>query len=130
MEKRQIHIHNPLMDEPYMSEKQLMYFKNKLILQKADIEIKMAHLRDKLKNMKANQPDILDRSNYLMEMEREIKNQERYSAMITQIDQALKKIDDGSFGYCESTGGEIGFRRLDILPFATMSVKAMEKFAS
>lgn len=121
--------YNPLMDEPYMSEKQMMYFKNKLIIQKAELETKLIAQKEKLKTMKATQPDIIDRTNYLIEMEREIKIQERNSLIIKQINFALERIDDGSFGYCECTGREIGFKRLDVLPFATMSVKAMEKYA-
>lgn len=117
-------------DTPYMNKDQIAYFKNKLIQQKMEFQEKMTHLRKKLTNMKANQPDILDRSNYLMEMEKEIHAQERYSIRLRQIHQALDRIETGGFGYCEYTGDEIGLRRLEILPFATVCVQAMEEYAS
>jgi len=116
-----------MMSEPYMNTEQLAYFKNKLLLQKMELEAKMALQREKYKTMKDTLPDILDKSNFLMEMDREIRNQERYSQLIRQVNRALEKIDDGSFGYCESTGTRIGLKRLEAIPFAALSIAAMER---
>lgn len=130
MEKMVIQNITQFTDTPYMNKDQIAYFKNKLIQQKMELQEKMTQLRKKLTNMKANQPDILDQSNYLMEMEKEIHAQERYSIRLRQIHRALDRIETGGFGYCEYTGDEIGLRRLEILPFTTVCVHAMEEFAS
>nr|WP_320015642.1 TraR/DksA family transcriptional regulator [uncultured Desulfobacter sp.] len=63
-----------------------------------------------------------------MDLALEVKSFERHSDMIRQVNRALSRIDDGSFGYCELTGDEIGLRRLEAIPFATMSIKALEEF--
>lgn len=113
-------------NEPYMTVQQLNYFKNKLILQKAELIEKIAHQKEKIKTMKVSQSDILDRSNLLMEIEQELRNYERYSQRIQQVDNALKRIDRGSFGYCQFSGNRIGLERLEALPFANLSIEALE----
>lgn len=117
-----------LENEPYMSEGQLAYFKDKLMQRKDELRNKFSKSIKKIKTLEATQADLLDRSNAYMDLALEVKNFERHSDMIAQVDRALMRIDDGSFGYCELTGGEIGLRRLEAIPFATMSVKALEEF--
>jgi len=112
--------------EPYMTAQQVEYFKNKLILQKAELLEKTAYQKEKLKTLKAAQSDILDQCNYLLEIEHELRNYGRYSQLLCQVDNALKRIDKGSFGYCQFTGNRIGLKRLEALPFATQSVEALE----
>lgn len=119
----------PTDQEEYMNARQIAYFKAKLLSQKYDLEDRMIVLRKKLKEMKASQPDLLDRSYYIMEMEQEIQTQERHTQTVRQINQALDRIKDGSFGYCELTGEKIGIRRLEILPFTNFSIEAMERSA-
>jgi DnaK suppressor protein len=63
-----------------------------------------------------------------MDLALEVKSFERHSDMIVQVDRALARIDDGSFGYCELTGDKIGLRRLEAIPFTTLSIKALEEF--
>ena len=116
----------PSDNEPYMNIRQLDYFKNRLIIQKAELIEKIAQRKEKIKNLKATHPDILDRSNFLMEIEQELRNCERYSERIRQVDNALKRIDRGSFGYCQFTGNRIGLERLEALPFANLSIEALE----
>ncbi|WP_020585339.1 TraR/DksA family transcriptional regulator [Desulfobacter curvatus] len=118
----------PLDNEPYMSEGQLAYFKGKLMQRKDELYNRISNSIKKIKNLEAAQADILDRSNSYIDLELEVKSFERYSDMIMQVDRALARIDDGSFGYCELTGDEIGLRRLEAIPFATMSIKALEEF--
>ena len=118
----------PLDNEPYMSEGQLAYFKGKLMQRKDELRSRISKSIKKIKTLEAAQADILDRSNSYIDLELEVKSFERYSAMIAQVDRALERIDDGSFGYCELTGDEIGLRRLEAIPFATMSIKALEEF--
>jgi DnaK suppressor protein len=120
----------PLDDEPYMSEGQLAYFKGKLLQRKDELCNRISKSIKKIKTLEAAQADILDRSNSYIDLELEVKGFERHSDMIVQVDRALARIDDGSFGYCELTGDEIGLRRLEAIPFATMSIKALEAFES
>lgn len=118
----------PLANEPYMSEGQLAYFKDKLVQRKNELQNKISKSIKKIKSLEAAQADILDRSNSYIDLELEVKGFERHSDMILQVDRALARIDEGSFGYCELTGDEIGLRRLEAIPFATMSIKALEEF--
>jgi len=118
----------PLDNEPYMSDGQLDYFRDKLMQRKDELRNRIAKSIKKIKTLEAAQADILDRSNSYIDLELEVKSFERHSDMIVQVDHALARIDDGSFGYCELTGDEIGLRRLEAIPFATMSIKALEEF--
>ncbi len=118
----------PAKNEPYMSDAQVTYFKEKLELRKGELRRKISKAIKKIKSLEAAQADILDRSNSYIDLELAVKSFERYSGMVDQIDRALERIDDGSFGYCELTGNEIGLRRLEAIPFASMSIKALEEF--
>ena len=118
----------PLDNEPYMSEGQLSYFKGKLMQRKSELHNRITKSIKKMKTLEAAQADILDRSNSYIDLEFEVKSFERHSDMIVQVDHALARIDAGSFGYCELTGDEIGLPRLEAIPFATMSIKALEAF--
>ncbi len=114
----------------YMNEGQLDYFKNKLICRKTELLGKISRHREKIKTLKTNHADILDRSLYTMDLEQEIRTYERYSQVLRQIDEALERISDGSFGYCEFTGKPIGLERLEALPFANLSIEALEEMES
>ena len=120
--------YTPTKNEPYMSDGQLAYFKEKLTRRKAELSRKISNAIAKIKTLEAAQADILDRSNSYIDLELAVKSFERYSNMMDQIERALERIDDGSFGYCELTGSEIGLRRLEAIPFANMSIKALEAF--
>ena len=114
----------------YMNEGQLEYFKNKLICRKMELLGKISRHREKIKTLKTNHADILDRSLYTMDLEQEIRTYERYSQVLRQIDEALERISNGSFGYCEFTGKPIGLERLEVLPFANLSIEALEELES
>ncbi|MDD4273510.1 MAG: TraR/DksA family transcriptional regulator [Desulfobacter postgatei] len=118
----------PLDNEPYMSKEQLSYFKGKLMQRKNELHNRITKSIKKIKTFEATQADILDRSNSYIDLELEFKSFKRHSDMIVQVDHALERIDDGSFGYCELTGDEIGLPRLEAIPFASMSIKALEEF--
>ena len=117
----------PTENEPYMSDAQIAYFKEKLLQRKDQIRIRISESIKKIKTLEAAQADILDRSNSYIDLELEVKSFERHSALMGQVDRALERIADGSFGYCELTGSEIGLRRLEAIPFAAMSIKALEE---
>ena len=118
----------PTENEPYMNANQIAYFKGKLLKRKQELSIRLGMTIGKIKTLESYQADILDRSNSYIDVEREVSNFERYSIVLEQIDRALKRIDEGSFGYCELTGDEIGLRRLEAIPFASMSIQALEAF--
>ena len=101
----------PTENEPYMSEGQLLYFKDKLNARKEELAGKLNRTIKRIKALEGVQADILDRSNVYIDLEREVNNFERYSKVMDQVGQALGRIEAGSFGYCEMTGSEIGLRR-------------------
>jgi len=117
----------PAENEPYMSEGQLLYFKEKLKSRQEELAGKLNRTIQRIKAMEGLQADILDRSNSYIDLEREVNNFERYSNMLDQVAQALRRIEEGGFGYCEMTGSEIGLRRLEAIPFAALSIQALEE---
>lgn len=127
MESMIVDTYLPCGDEPYMNKRQLDYFKNRLILKKMELIRKINQNMDKVKSLKSNHPDPVDRSNFHMDIDRELRTNERYGGVVEQIDNALERIKLGSFGYCEITGNEIGLKRLETLPFTNMSMEALEE---
>ena len=113
--------------EPYMNDRQLTYFKNKLIILKMELTEKANRKKEKIKQIGAAQPDILDKSNTMTQVEQDISSYERNRQLIGQINDALRRIEDGSFGYCKITGDEIGLKRLEALPFTPVSIEALRE---
>jgi DnaK suppressor protein len=120
--------YKPSADEEYMSPQQLEYFRLKLLAWREELMLEsqetIEHLRDQ-----SNQEvgDEADRANRESEHGLELRTRDRYRKLLRKIDQALGRIDDGSYGYCEDTGEEIGVRRLDARPIATLTVDAQER---
>jgi len=120
--------YKPSPDEEYMSPQQLEYFRQKLLAWREELMIEsqetIEHLRDQ-----SNQEvgDEADRANRESEHGVELRTRDRYRKLLRKIDQALVRIDNGSYGYCEDTGDEIGVRRLDARPIATLTVDAQER---
>lgn len=119
--------YRPSDDEPFMNERQLAYFRHKLLNWKDDIlkESKetLSHLQDENHVL----PDIADRASSETDRSLELRTRDRQRKLIAKIDAALKRIDDGSYGYCEETGDPISLRRLDARPIATLSIEAQER---
>ena len=118
--------YEPSCQEPYMNDTQLEYFKRKLIQQKNDLVEKTNERMEKIKTLKYTHADIIDRSNSWMDIESEINVFERHTLLIKEIEKALERIDDGSFGFCEFTGKKIGIKRLQAMPCATLFSEALE----
>ncbi len=116
----------PSPEEPYMNARQIAYFRDKLAAHKIALTGKIETTLNKIKTLKTVQADILDRSNSMISLEAEVCAFERYIGQVKQIEKALERIESGDFGYCELTGEEIGLKRLEVMPFATMSIKALE----
>lgn len=119
--------YRPSDDEPFMSERQLAYFKQKLLDWKDDI---LRESRGTVVNLKAeteNHPDLVDRASSESDRALELRTRDRQRKLISKIDDALRRIEDGSYGYCEDTGEPIGLGRLEARPTATLSVEAQER---
>ena len=119
--------YKPSEDEPFMSERQRDYFRNKLLNWKDDIlrESKetLLHLQDENNVL----PDLADRASTETDRSLELRTRDRQRKLISKIEAALNRIDNGSYGYCEETGEPISLRRLDARPIATLSLEAQER---
>src|SRR6478752_4016487 len=119
--------YRPTEDEEFMSERQLEYFKQKLLNWKEDI---LREARETLTHLQAeteNHPDIADRASSETDRSLELRTRDRQRKLISKIDDALRRIEDGSYGYCEDTGEPIGVARLEARPIATLSLEAQER---
>ena len=119
--------YKPREDEPFMNERQREYFRTKLLNWKDDIlkesRETLAHLQDDNNIL----PDLADRASTETDRSLELRTRDRQRKLISKIDAALKRIDDGTYGYCEETGEPISLRRLDARPIATLSIEAQER---
>ena len=113
--------------EPYMNENHLMYFKDKLISQRRELEHKIVQSRQAIKALETNHSDIVDRTNHMMDIASTISTHHRYGHLLKEIDRALERIENGTFGYCSLSGNEIGLKRLEILPCTCVSIEALEE---
>jgi DnaK suppressor protein len=119
--------YRPSDDEPFMNERQRDYFKKKLLNWKEEI---LREARETLVHLQAeteNHPDLADRATSEADRSLELRTRDRQRKLISKIDEALRRIEDGSYGYCEDTGEPIGVGRLDARPIATLSVEAQER---
>jgi DnaK suppressor protein len=117
--------YKPSEDEPYMNDKQLAYFRRKLLDWRSQIVEDTNQTREQI-NTGENQADEIDRASLESERYTELRTAEREQRLLNKIDAALRRIENGEFGYCEVTGEPIGVRRLDARPVATMSIEAKE----
>ncbi|PRY94879.1 TraR/DksA family transcriptional regulator [Hasllibacter halocynthiae] len=119
--------YRPAEDEPFMNDKQIEYFRRKLLAWKQDL---MSDTRDTVESMKdgtRNIPDVADRASEETDRALELRTRDRQRKLVAKIDAALRRIDEGEFGYCEATGEPISLKRLDARPIATLSLEAQEK---
>jgi len=119
--------YRPSEDEPFMNERQLEYFKNKLLAWKEEILRESRETVTHLQKETENHADLADRASSETDRALELRTRDRQRKLISKIDQALRRVEDGSYGYCEETGEPIGLARLDARPTATMSVEAQER---
>jgi DnaK suppressor protein len=113
--------------ELYMSKEQLEHFRNILNGWKRDLMVEVDRTVSHMKDEAANFPDPNDRATQEEEFSLELRTRDRERKLIRKIDDALKRIDDGSYGYCLETGEEIGIKRLEARPVATLSIEAQER---
>ena len=119
--------YRPSEDEPFMNERQLKYFRQKLLIWQDDILRESGETLRHLQSETANHPDLADRASSETDRALELRTRDRQRKLISKIDEALRRIEDGSYGYCEETGEPIGLARLDARPIATLSLEAQER---
>lgn len=116
--------YRPGEDEPFMNAKQLAYFRRKLLAWKEDIVRESQETLETLKNDSLREPDVADRASSETDWSLELRTRDRQRKLIAKIDSALRRIDEGEYGYCEVTGEPISLGRLEARPIATMTVEA------
>ena len=119
--------YKPSDDEPFMNDRQKEYFRRKLIAWRDSILAESRETLTALQNESENHPDIADRASSETDRAIELRARDRQRKLISKIESALQRIEDGSYGYCEETGDPISLRRLDARPIATLSVEAQER---
>jgi DnaK suppressor protein len=119
--------YRPSEDEEFMNERQLEYFRKKLMSWKEDILRESRETVGHLQTETENHADIADRASSETDRSLELRTRDRQRKLISKIDEALRRIEDGSYGYCEETGEPIGVGRLDARPIATLSLEAQER---
>lgn len=118
--------YRPSDDEVFMSEQQLAYFRAKLLTWKADILSEAEETLSQLQREPLREPDVNDRASSETDWSIELRTRDRQRKLISKIDAALRRIEDGEYGYCEVTGEPISLARLEARPIATMTVEAQE----
>ncbi len=119
--------YTPSPDEEYMSPQQLEYFRRKLLDWRSELLQESENTINHLKEENWQEPDINDRATLETDAALELRTRDRYRKLINKIDAALARIADGTYGYCEETGEEIGLARLEARPIATLTIEAQEK---
>ena len=113
--------------ETYMNESQLGHFSNILLAWKKELMEEVDRTVHHMQDEASNFPDPNDRATQESEFGLELRTRDRERKLLKKIDSALERIEEGTYGYCEETGEEIGLRRLEARPVATLSVEAQER---
>ena len=119
--------YRPAEDEPFMNDRQLEYFRRKLLNWKSELLAGSKETKQGLQDGTRNIPDVADRASEETDRALELRTRDRQRKLVSKIDKALKRIDEGEYGYCDVTGEPISLRRLDARPIATMSLEAQER---
>ena len=119
--------YRPAEDEPFMSARQLEYFRRKLLAWKLELQAGSRDTIEGLQDGTRNIPDVADRASEETDRALELRTRDRQRKLVSKIDSALRRIEDGEYGYCEVTGEPISLKRLDARPIATMSLEAQER---
>ncbi|WP_169568900.1 RNA polymerase-binding protein DksA [Sneathiella limimaris] len=119
--------YRPSEDEPFMNSRQQEYFRNKLLKWRAEILADANQTITNLQEETVKEPDIADRASTESERALELRTRDRQRKLIGKIDAALRRIDEGIYGYCDETGEPISLKRLEARPVATLSLEAQER---
>ncbi|MEM0984725.1 MAG: RNA polymerase-binding protein DksA [Pseudomonadota bacterium] len=118
--------YRPVEGEPFMNERQQKYFRAKLEAWKNEIVSGSKITINNLQQDSSALPDLVDRASAESDKALELRTRDRQRKLISKIDAALRRIDEGTYGYCEMTGEPISLRRLEARPTATLSLEAQE----
>ncbi|MEK9679218.1 MAG: RNA polymerase-binding protein DksA [Rhodospirillaceae bacterium] len=119
--------YRPEDEEEFMSDLQREYFRQKLEKWRVELLEEASETRSHLQENTFLEPDLADRASVETERSLELRTRDRARKLISKIDEALERIEDGSYGYCEETAEPIGLRRLEARPIATLSLEAQER---
>ncbi len=119
--------YRPHEDEEFMSQMQREYFRRKLLRWRSELIKEAEETLEHLQDGGLQEPDIADRASAEMDRALELRTRDRARKLISKIDAALKRLEDGSYGYCEETQEPISLRRLEARPIATLSLEAQER---
>ena len=119
--------YRPSEDEEFMNPMQLEYFRQKLLRWRAELLEESSETLQHLKEESLLKPDLTDRASLETERAIELRTRDRERKLISKIDAALRRIEDGTFGYCEESDEPISLRRLEARPIATLSLEAQER---
>jgi DnaK suppressor protein len=119
--------YRPSDGEEFMNPQQLEYFRQKLLRWRSELLEESSETLIHLKEESLSEPDITDRASLETERALELRTRDRERKLISKIDEALIRIEDGSYGFCEDTDEPIGLRRLEARPIATLSLDAQER---
>ena len=119
--------YRPAEDEPFMNARQVEYFRRKLLAWRDDLLEDSRDTIEGLQDNTRNIPDVADRASEETDRALELRTRDRQRKLVAKIDAALRRIEDGEYGYCIVTGDPISLKRLDARPIATMTLEAQEK---
>ena len=118
--------YKPTQKEKFMNAKMKEYFRQKLVNWKNDLLKESSQTLSNLQIENEAKPDLTDRASEEIDRSFELRTRDRERKLINKIDEAIKRIEDGSYGYCEETGEPISIKRLEARPVATLSIEAQE----
>lgn len=118
--------YRPSDNEPYMSPQQLEYFQEKLLKWREELQRESVETLHHMQEESTNEADVNDRASLETDRSFELRTRDRERKLILKINQALERLDKGTYGFCEETGVPIGIARLDARPIATLCVEAQE----
>ena len=119
--------YRPSDSEPFMNERQKSYFRKRLLQWKDDILRESRETLQSLQDDSQALPDLTDRASTETDRALELRTRDRQRKLVSKIEAALQRIEEGTYGYCEETGEPISLRRLDARPIATLSIEAQER---
>jgi DnaK suppressor protein len=119
--------YRPREDEEFMNPMQREYFRQKLLVWRSELLQESSETLNHLQEESLSEPDIADRASLETDRALELRTRDRERKLIAKIDDALRRIDEGTYGFCEETSEPISLRRLEARPIATLSVEAQER---
>ncbi len=119
--------YRPKDGETFMNSKMREYFRQKLLKWKEDLQRESGETLQHLQEVSLQEPDIADRASLETDRSLELRTRDRERKLISKIDDALRRIEEESYGYCEETGEPISLRRLEARPIATLSIESQER---